>query len=132
MSLGREVSPTRGVPPGTPGSSAVSGGPTVLLCPSAPLDIAGARALIERARPLLSTCRRLLVDLQDADFIDSSGVRALLYLATELEEDGKELRLVVRRGSRVERTLGILRLLERFQTEYVADPAWRHRSSVPA
>ena len=131
MPLGRSESPPRGVPAGAPGSGPESKGPIARLCPSEPLDIAGARCLIERAGPLLPTCQRLLVDLQGVDFIDSSGVRALLYLATELEEDGKELRLVVRRGSRVERTLGLLRLLGRLQADYVPADVWKRGSPVP-
>ena len=117
MSISPEASRMRITPPILTGVGKVDRGSTAYLCPTEALDLVGARTLIERARPVMLNCQRLLVDLQEIDFIDSSGVRALLYLATQLEEGGKELRLVVRRGSRVERTLNILRLLGRFQAD---------------
>jgi anti-anti-sigma factor len=86
-----------------------------MICVTEPLDLSGASRFLERARRLAQNCSLLIVDLQQADFIDSTGVRALLVLAEGLEAAGKELSVVVRPGSRVERTLSLLQLRERFQ-----------------
>lgn len=99
-----------------PAAASAQAGHTTLLCATEPLDIGGAARLLERVRPLLPSCSCLLLDLQQAEFIDSSGVRMLLQLLHELESPGRELRLIVRPGSRVERTLRLLQLLERFHT----------------
>lgn len=90
-------------------------GHTLLVCATEALDLPGALHFDERVRPLLANCSCLVVDLRGAEFIDSSGVRMLLSLAEELEAAGKELRLVIEPGSRVERTLRLLRLLSRFE-----------------
>ena len=104
---------------------------TVLLSATEPLDIVGAQRLVQRMSPLMETCRCLIIDLTNAEFIDSSGVRALLKLAEELEDAGKELRLVIGRGTRVERVLKLLQLLERFQTSYAIRDACRLQPGAP-
>ena len=100
---------------GTRGIHVERTGATAMLCVTEPLDLGGASQFLERAQRLAQNCGVLIVDLQGAEFIDSSGVRALLQLAEALEADRKELCLVVGAGSRVERTLALLRLCERFQ-----------------
>lgn len=95
------------------------------LCIQEPLDLEHSGAFLDRARALCRTCHCLVVNLDAAEFVDSAGVRALLALAGELETAGKELRLVVRPGSRVERTLSLLRLLERFHTCRTLEEACR-------
>jgi anti-anti-sigma factor len=90
-------------------------GNLALLCVTGPLDDAGALRLRERVRSLSLNSRCLILDLGAVEFIDSDGVRALLLMAEELDGESRELRLVIRPGSRVERTLGLLRLLERFR-----------------
>jgi anti-anti-sigma factor len=89
-----------------------------------PLDVEHATRLLNRLQPLCRTARRLVIDLRRADYIDSSGVRALMLLHSELEGQGGELRLVVRPESRVERTLSLLRLHERFAFYTGAQEAW--------
>jgi len=90
-------------------------GTRALVCATEPLDLAGAGHFLERARPLIRNCEVLIADLREAEFVDSAGIRALLTLAETLEADRKELRLVIRPESRVEHTLSLLQLLERFQ-----------------
>jgi anti-anti-sigma factor len=89
------------------------------------LDVENSPRLLQRAQPVSRNCRCLVVDLSEVEFVDSSGVRTLLSLASELEQQGKELRLVVRSGSRVERTLSLLRLVDRFRICPTLDEACR-------
>lgn len=94
-----------------------------------PLDIAGADQLLERVLPAMRNCRCLVLDLQTVEFIDSSGVGVLLSLAQELEAAGKELRVVITPGSRVERTLTLLQLMRRLQAYPTLSEAWNlHRA----
>jgi len=86
-----------------------------LLCWSGPLDAAASAAFLERARTLYRSCGCLIADLSGIDFLDSDGVRALLLLMEEMEKAGRELRLVVPPGTRAERTLTLLQLMERLQ-----------------
>lgn len=102
-------------------------GQTALLCAKEPLDLLGGTHLQERARPLYSNTRCLVLDLQRAEYVDSAGVRALLRIAEELEAQDKELRLVIAEGSRVERTLRLLRLTERFRVFHRLNDAWTGR-----
>lgn len=58
------------------------------------LDAYSAPALSERCRELLDGgVRDLRVDLRDATFIDSSGLRALLLAHRHLRESGGSLRV---------------------------------------
>jgi anti-anti-sigma factor len=95
-----------------------------------PLDAAGAPGLVERARSLSRSSACIVISLAQAQFLDSNGVRALLRLAEELEAAGKDLRLVVRPGSRVERTLTLLHLLERFRVYSCLREAGAHASAT--
>jgi anti-anti-sigma factor len=79
-----------------------------------PLDQESAPRLRSRVGSYLHGSRCLVVDLRQAEFVDSSGMRALLLLHRELEADGGELRLVVEPGSRVERVIKLLQLERHF------------------
>lgn len=82
---------------------------------------------LERVQPLCTRLRRVVVDLRRAQYIDSSGVRALLLLQEELDAGRGELRLVLQPGSPVERTLSLLRLTGQFKTYGTASEAWTRR-----
>lgn len=117
------------VPAVQPGpTAAVEAGRMAYLCVVQPLDVAGAVPLLEQARRLSQNCRCLVVDLARAEFVDSAGVRALLEIATELESRGRELRLVLKPGSRVERTFKLLCLMQRFQVFPDLKSAWCSQS----
>lgn len=67
-------------------------------------------------------CRAVALDLGEADYIDSDGVRWLTQFHDELSEREISLVLAVREGSRIERTLKLLRLdtvlvIQRYPTE---------------
>lgn len=61
-------------------------------------------------RALRPDCRLLTLDLSAADYADSDGIRWLQRLHAELSGRQVELRLTVREGSRVARTLDLLQL----------------------
>lgn len=117
---------TRSLPPAVPDGP----GHQTLLCATEPVDHLGGVHLQERARPLIRSSRCLILDLQHAEYIDSAGVRALFSIAEELEAQDKELRLVVTPGSRVERTLLLLRLTERFHMFARLQDAWTGRPTA--
>ncbi len=92
------------------GQPASPEGRPALIAVTDALDVAGSGPLLDQARSLARQHHSLLISLERAPFIDSDGVRALLQLAKEFRETERELRLVVTPGSRVERTLRLLRL----------------------
>jgi len=61
-------------------------------------------------RALRPDCRLLTLDLGAADYADSDGIRWLQRLHGELSARQVELRLTVREGSRVARTLDLVQL----------------------
>ena len=91
-----------------------------------PLDLVSSPEFLAQARSVCKSCRCLVVDLSQAEYLDSAGVRALLALRQELEQAEKELRLVIPSGSRAERTLKLLHLLEGFQPFQSLRDAWTH------
>jgi anti-anti-sigma factor len=105
----------------------VDAGRSVMVQVEGPMDLAQSSQFLDRMRPLSQGCQRLIVDLRRADFIDSSGVRALLVLQERLAAHQGELRLVINSGSRVERTLKLLQLQDRLAFYYSAADAWGHR-----
>ena len=96
-----------------------------------PLDLTTTPQLLNRLQPLLAPRRRMVLDLRDVDFIDSNGVRALLRVQQNLEKGSGGIRLVVRPGSRVARTLSLLRLDQQFEIFETAMDAWIRRPKGP-
>lgn len=92
-----------------------------------PLDLATTPHFLNRLQPLFSPHRRVVLDLRGVDYIDSDGVRALLRVQQDLEIGSGGIRLVVRPGSRVARTLSLLRLEQRFEIFDSALDAWIRR-----
>lgn len=68
--------------------------------------------------------RRVVLDLSQASYIDSPGVRGLLQLHSELSASRRELRLAVRRGSSVECTFELLRLQDQLAVSDSVAGAW--------
>lgn len=75
-----------------------------------PLDLGGADRLEEKVQRLSQNCRCVVLDLTGAEFLDSDGVRALLRLDRQLQSGRRELRIVLKSGSAVDRVFRLLRL----------------------
>ncbi len=66
----------------------------VVVAPSGELDLASVDELTREVHELWSDgARRVLVDLEPLEFIDSSGLRALLSLREDAVRDGHDLAL---------------------------------------
>ena len=89
-----------------------------------PVDLQHAEQLLEEVRPLCLAPRVVVLDLRNADYVDSSGVRALMELDQAAGADNGELRLVVRPESRVARVLTLLRLMDRLHVYTSTSEAW--------
>jgi anti-sigma B factor antagonist len=82
---------------------------------SGELDIATAPQLEEEVQRLEAEGRRLIViDLRGLEFMDSSGLRALLAADTRARERGARV-VIVRGDDRIQRVLRITRLDERLE-----------------
>lgn len=99
-------------PPAAFGLQVWTEGDAVTAQVAGPLDAAHAPELLGRLRSCLRPRARLVVDLTRAEYVDSTGVRALLALKADLEAEQGSVRVVARSGSRALRTLELLRLLE--------------------
>jgi len=62
-------------------------------------------ALGEALQPFRRLGQGLTLDLRPVEYIETPGLRLLMTLNEELQAEGDQVRLVVRQGSRVERTL---------------------------
>ena len=79
------------------------------------LDIATAPKLEDEVRRLEGEGRKLIViDLRGLEFMDSSGLRALLAADTRARERGARV-VIVRGDERIQRVLRITRLDERLE-----------------
>jgi anti-anti-sigma factor len=85
------------------------------------LDIATAAQLDDEMQRLEAEGRQLVVlDLRPLEFMDSSGLRALLSADSRARELGRRL-VIVRGDDRVQRVLRITRLDERLELVDDAD-----------
>ena len=90
-------------------------GSTLLATVSGPLDLQSAPDVLTRLEAAVPTVRRLVLDLRGAEYVDSTGVRALLELRRRLDSCNADLWLAIRSGSRVERVRKLLQLDGQFQ-----------------
>jgi anti-anti-sigma factor len=95
----------------------MSTGPEVLARLEGPLSLGDAEDLLNWMQPLCGVACRVVLDLRAVEQIDPAGVRVLVLLQEELAAASGELRIMVQPGSRVERTLVLLRLQERFKLD---------------
>jgi anti-sigma B factor antagonist len=77
-------------------------GTTVCLTLRGELDISTAEDLEKRLQAVESN--RVVLDLRELEFIDSSGVRVLVVTARRFDESGREFALI-RGADRVDRVL---------------------------
>ena len=87
--------------------------PSVTLAPMGDLDLTSADGLVEAVeRASAEGTRDLVLDLRDVEFLDSSGLRAILMTDDHCRRQGVRLRLI--RGSeRVMRVFTVTRVGER-------------------
>ena len=85
----------------------VEPGPRTLAKLEGPIDAENVAAFQRWLAPLCIPCQKLGLDVRHADFVDSAGVRALLWLQERLEVVSGELLLLVKRGSGIDRTLSL-------------------------
>jgi anti-anti-sigma regulatory factor len=77
-----------------------------------------------------SSSESVTLDLVGADYVDSDGVRWLQRLHDNLHEQGVQLRLLVKAGSRVERTLSLLKLESTLSVQRCLGEDGERRTSV--
>lgn len=92
-----------------------------LISLSGELDLSGAPALDEEIRRLAARddVRRVVLDLRDLAFLDSSGLRVVAIAARRLSGAGRELTLV-RGPETVQRVFEITRMAD--QLDFVDSP----------
>lgn len=120
--------PAHGLPAGM-GLKIQAAGRSVVARVAGPFDLETANQLSAGIAASSGTSRRVVLDLSQASYIDSPGVRALLQLQSELAASQRELRLAVRRGSSVERTFGLLRLQDQLAVSDSVVGAWTPQRS---
>jgi anti-sigma B factor antagonist len=87
-------------------------GTTVRLALRGELDISTAEDLEKRLQAVKSD--RVVLDLRELDFIDSSGVRVLVLTARRFSESGRELALI-RGAEKVDRVLRLTGIDEQIE-----------------
>jgi anti-anti-sigma factor len=73
------------------------------------LDLAGAPTVSERLRRLRERGEPVLLDLDELEFIDMSGLRVLVAASEEASRDGWSF-AVTRGSAQVRRLIGLVRL----------------------
>ncbi len=82
---------------------------------SGELDLASSSALEEELERLAAaTGPSVVIDLRDLEFMDSTGLSALVRAQSRLEQAGRRL-AVVRGGSQVDRLLELTGLAQRLE-----------------
>jgi anti-anti-sigma factor len=92
----------------------------VWVVPVGELDLATAPRLREEVQELIAVgFAQVIIDLRDLSFIDSTGLRLLLGLVSEAEQDGWQLSLV-QGPDKVQRLFAMTGVLERLPFMSVA------------
>jgi anti-anti-sigma factor len=95
----------------------VTHGDTVVIVASGEIDLSSADRLQAQLGGLLGSCRRLVLDLRDVDFIDSSGLHCILHVEKASRAASVEFALVpgpppVQRLFELTQTSDILHFIE--------------------
>lgn len=80
------------------------------------LDLATGATLVDRVRPELTPGASLVLDMRGVDFVDSSGLRALITLEQAVTESGGAVS-IVNPQDQLRTLLDITVLKERFQID---------------
>ena len=103
-----------------------AGGRTALVGWRGPLDVETVARFEEHLVPYLKEPdQSILLDLRRVEYIDSAGLRFLLALRERLAECRDRVVLVVKRESRVERTLCLVGFDKMFEMVRRPMKAWR-------
>lgn len=97
-----------------------------------PLDLHSAAGFLLQVRRHASTGKLVVVDLREAQYVDSAGIRALLQMQKDVDAAHGDLRLVVAPGGRVERVIKLLQLQGHFRLFQSAADAWGHAATTRA
>lgn len=89
-----------------------------------PLDLHYSAGFLVQLRRYTSVGKQVVVDLREAQYVDSSGIRALMQLQKDLDAAQGDLRLVISPGGRVERVIKLLQLQSHFQIFPSVADAW--------
>jgi anti-sigma B factor antagonist len=87
---------------------------TVVLIASGELDLAHSERLRTQLLELIGSSRRVVVDLREIEFIDSTGLHCLLHVAGASHAAGRAFALI-RGPERVQRLFELTGTEERFQ-----------------
>jgi anti-anti-sigma factor len=101
-------------------------GDTIVVIASGEIDVSSAGRLEAQLRGLLDSCRRLVLDLQEVVFIESSGLHCILAIDRASGAAGTEFALVpgppqVHRLFAVTRTDTILEFVEQIERGHAGD-----------
>jgi len=103
-------------------------GRTALVGWNGPLDVETVARFEERLDPYLKEpYQSILLDFRRVEYIDSAGLRFLLALRDRLAECRDRIVLVVKRESKVERTLLLVGFDKLFEVVRRPMEAWRKR-----
>jgi anti-anti-sigma factor len=105
-------------------------GKGVLVRVRGPLDLHNTPGFLQQIRRHTTAGKRLVVDLREAQYVDSAGIRALLQMQKDLDTTRGDLRLVVSPGGRVERVIKLLQLNGHFHLYPSAAAAWSEQALV--
>ena len=101
----------------------------VRVCPLGDVDIGSVGAIRERIADLRAGgARRVVLDLREATFLDSTGVHLILEADADAREDGWDFALIEGPPG-VQRSLEVLGLLEHLpflDPSELSDGPWRH------
>ena len=101
----------------------------VRVCPLGDVDIRSVEAIRQRIADLRAGgARRVVLDLREATFLDSTGVHLILEADADAREDGWDFALIEGPAG-VQRSLEVLGLLEHLlflDPSELPDGPWRH------
>jgi anti-sigma B factor antagonist len=98
-------------------------GGTLIIEVAGEVDMATAPELATAINDPDQTVERVIVNLTEVSFLDSSGLNTLIHCAHELEERDVAVRVVSPRDENVRRVLEITRLIDRLNVVDSLDDA---------
>jgi anti-sigma B factor antagonist len=97
---------------------------TLIIEAAGEIDMATAPALATAINAADRTVRRVIVNLTEISFLDSSGLNTLIHCTHELEERDITVRVVSPKDENVRRVLEITQLIQRLNVVDSLDEAF--------